>query len=284
MGSSQPRLQHIGNDKGAARKRAEIEDRHDLYQRAVQDPESDVDFLLRVYREVHGSSKRPLHFREDFCGTAILCATWVRRHPEATAEGFDIDPECLEWGRVHNVQPLGTAAARVTLHRGDVREKGERPAQIRCAQNFSYQILRERSELLDYFRRVYDETPDDGIFVIDLYGGSEAVDEIEEEREIEDGDFTYVWEQRSFHPGTGRTECFIHFRFDDGSEMREAFRYTWRLYSPPELRDILREAGFGDIRLYFEEFDEDGDGTGHFARDEDGEACEGWLGYMVCAR
>ena len=84
-----------------------------------------------------------------------------------------------------------------------------------------------------------------------------------------------------FHPATGHTDCFIHFRFPDGSELTDAFSYTWRLYTPPELRDLLLEAGFAEVRVYFEEFDEEGDGTGNFARDEKGPACEGWLGYMV---
>ena len=46
-------------------------------------------------------------------------------------------------------------------------------------------------------------------------------------------------------------------------------------------KDVLAEVGYREVRAYFEEFDEDGDGTGHFARSEEGEACEGWLAYLV---
>jgi hypothetical protein len=99
---------------------------------------------------------------------------------------------------------------------------------------------------------------------------------------IEDGAFTYVWEQKSYHPATNHMECRIHFEFPDGSRIKNAFRYSWRLYSIPELRDVLTEVGYREVRrTYFEEFDEDGDGTGHFARNEEGEACEGWLAYLV---
>jgi hypothetical protein len=260
---------------------AQHEDRHDLYQRAVQDCAADMDFLLRAHREVYGEQIRPTRFREDFCGTAAMCAEWIRRGTDHLAEGFDIDAECLQWGRAHNLAPLGAGAERIVLHQRDVREEGDAPADIRCAHNFSYQILQERAEMLDYFRRARAGLTASGIFVLDLYGGSESFVELVEEREIEDGAFTYVWEQRRFHPATGHTDCFIHFRFPDGSEMHEAFRYSWRLYTPPELRDLLHEAGFRDVRTYFEEFDEEGDGTGVFARDEEGPACEGWLGYMV---
>ena len=63
---------------------------HDLYQRSVQDGPGDIDFLERVWHEVHGDRSQPVHFREDFCGTALLCSHWVRRSAERTAEGFDI--------------------------------------------------------------------------------------------------------------------------------------------------------------------------------------------------
>ena len=260
---------------------AERADRHDLYQRSVQDCPADMDFLVRAHREAYGEVSRPLRFREDFCGTAAMCAEWVKRGEAHQAEGFDIDPECLQWGRERNLAPLGEATARITLHQEDVRAEGDAPADIRCAHNFSYQILEQRADLLEYFRRARAGLSTKGIFVLDLYGGSESFLEIQEEREIEDGAFTYTWEQRAFHPATGHTDCFIHFRFPDGSELPDAFSYTWRLYTPPELRDLLLEAGFAEVRVYFEEFDEEGDGTGNFARDEKGPACEGWLGYMV---
>jgi SAM-dependent methyltransferase len=256
-------------------------DAHDLYERAVQDGPGDVDFLERVWHEVYGDRSQPVHFREDFCGTALLCAHWVQRSAERTAEGFDIDGATLEWGRERNLAPLGDVAGRVKLHEQDVRHDGDRPADILCAQNFSYQCFSERRQLADYFRKTRQHLSDTGILVVDVFGGSEAVEEIKEEREIEDGAFTYVWEQKSYHPATNHMECRIHFEFPDGSRIKNAFRYSWRLYSIPELRDVLTEVGYREVRTYFEEFDEDGDGTGHFARNEEGEACEGWLAYLV---
>lgn len=256
-------------------------DRHDLYERAVQDTASDVDFLVEAWQDVYGSDGVPLHFREDFCGTAAMCAEWIGRHPDATAEAFDIDAEVLDWGRVRHLAPLGDDAERITLHQEDVRAPYDRKADVRCAHNFSYQILSRRQELRDYFTKCLEGLSTKGIFVIDLYGGSDSFTEMEEEREIDDGAFTYVWEQRSFHPATGKMDCFIHFRFPDGSKIDEAFSYSWRLYTPPELRDILLEAGFREVRTFFESFDDDGDGTGVFERDEQGPACEGWIGYMV---
>lgn len=261
--------------------RAARADRHELYEHAVQDTASDVDFLIEAWHDVYGDEGAPLHFREDFCGTAAMCAEWIGRDAAATAEAYDIDPEVLAWGRQRHIEPLGDDAKRIELHEADIREPGERRADVRCAHNFSYQILSRRAELLDYFTKCREGLSARGIFVIDLFGGSDAQTEMEEEREIEEADFTYVWEQRAFHPASGHMDCFIHFRFPDGSSMDEAFAYSWRLYSPPELRDILLEAGFREVRTFFEVFDEDGDGTGEFERDEKGPACEGWIGYMV---
>lgn len=256
-------------------------DPHALYERAVQDGPSDIAFLERVWHEVYGDREDPVHFREDFCGTALLCAAWVARSAERTAEGFDIDAATLDWGREHNLAPLKDAAQRVRLHVQDVREPGDRPADVLCAQNFSYQGFKERRELADYFRKTRQHLSETGVLVLDVFGGSEAVEELKEEREIEEGEFTYVWEQKRFHPGTNELQCRIHFEFPDGSRIKSAFEYSWRLYSIPELRDVLKEVGYREVRVYFEEFDEDGDGTGHFARNEEGEACEGWLAYLV---
>ena len=262
---------------------AKTADRYELYQLAVQSPENDIAFLRRVYRRMVG---RPaLHFREDFCGTGLLCATWAELGKQFTAEGFDLDPEPLAWGREHNVAPLGpAAAARVVLHQADARAPGDRPPDIRVAQNFSYCILKERAALLSYFKLARASLAKDGIFALDLYGGTEATAEMEEPRKIEGG-FTYVWEQARYLPGSGDYLCHIHFRFRDGTEMRNAFSYAWRFYTMPELKDLLREAGFTRVTSYFEQTDdEDGSGNGVFVRDDTGATCQdcaGWIAYMI---
>jgi hypothetical protein len=263
-----------------ARPMAEMWDRHELYQMSVQDPVQDVRFLIEAWQDAYGREEEPRHLREDFCGTALLATHWAQRGPDFTADGVDLDPECLQWGRTHNLSTLSPEHGSVELHEEDVRVALDRPADVRCAQNFSWQILTERSELLDYLRRARAELSDRGIFVMDMFGGSEAVEEMEEEREVSD-DITYIWDQVRFEPVTGHTDCAIHFRFADGSEIDNAFEYSWRLYTPPEVTDILREAGFSQVRYYFETFDEDGDGTGVFAATETGESCEGWLAYVV---
>lgn len=259
-------------------------DRYELYQLAVQSPETDIEFLAKTYRRLR--NRAPRHMREDFCGTGLLCSHWVRQGDEYTAEGFDLDPEPLEWGRAHNVDPLGDAASRVKLNLADARDPSRKKPDVRIAQNFSYYIFQRRKELLDYFKRVRASLAPGGIFVMDLFGGDESISILEEERKLEEG-FTYVWDQSVFFPGTHEYHCKIHFHFKDGSKLRNAFTYVWRFYSMPELKDLLDDAGFKHVDAYFEEADEDdedGDGNGEFVLDEKGETsqdCAGWIAYLV---
>ncbi|HET6277748.1 MAG TPA: class I SAM-dependent methyltransferase, partial [Candidatus Polarisedimenticolia bacterium] len=64
---------------------ARTADRHLLYQESVQDPKGDALYLTRYYRKLTGRELRLL--REDFCGTAILSAEFVRLHESNRAIG-----------------------------------------------------------------------------------------------------------------------------------------------------------------------------------------------------
>jgi len=260
---------------------AQRADRYRLYQRAVQDPRGETRFLRDVYVELRG--KEPTHFREDFCGTALVAAQWVKLGPRHTAEGYDLDPEPLAWGRAHHLARLGAAAARVRLVQKDVREPSQRRPQVRCAQNFSYSVFRTRAELLQYFRAVYEDLTRDGVFLLDLWGGGGATDPVREARDI-GGGATYIWEQARFVPVTSEIVCHIHFRFSDGSKLQQAFTYEWRYWSLPELRDALTEAGFPHLETYFEQYDEEGEGNGIYERDDEGPTKAQYLGYLIAAK
>lgn len=255
-------------------------DKYALYQASVQAPDHDVAFLARLFRRRRG---RPaLHLREDFSGTGLLSATWAKRGPKYTAAGYDIDPEPVSWGMQHNVEPLGKAAERVSFHLEDARTPSTRRPDVRVALNFSYFIFKERRELLGYFRSVYQDLAPDGLFVLDIYGGPEAFHEMEETRKIDQG-FTYVWDQDAYWPATGDYKTYIHFRFRDGSELRRAFTYDWRLWGLPELKDMLAEAGFPEVESYWEGTAPDGEGgNGVYRKSRRGENCMAWVTYLAC--
>ncbi len=264
-------------------------DRHVLYQKAVQAPEAEVEFFDRVFRELRG--RKALHMREDFCGTAYLATTWCRSDPERTATGIDIDRETLDWGRRHNVEAAGPeVAARVRLVEGDVRTAEAEPADITCALNFSYCIFKTRDALREYFTIARRGLRDDGLLILDLFGGTECQDTLTEETDIDGEPATYVWEHAAFNPVTHDILCHIHFHFDDGSRMERAFTYDWRLWSIPELRELLLEAGFTKVRVYWERFEEGDDddefmeGTGEYYEVEEVENQESWMSYIVAEK
>jgi hypothetical protein len=92
--------------------------------------------------------------------------------------------------------------------------------------------------------------------------------------------FTYIWDQSKYNPITGDYFCKIHFKFKDGSRLRNAFTYDWRLWILPELTEILTAAGFKPT-VYWEGSDEDGDGNGVFTPTTQGEADAGWIVYIT---
>ncbi|MEN8168227.1 MAG: class I SAM-dependent methyltransferase, partial [Pseudomonadota bacterium] len=137
-----------------------------------------------------------------------------------------------------------------------------------------------------YFRRVHQQLAADGILFLDAYGGYDSFRDIEEEREIEDGDssFTYVWEQEKYEPISGDLICHIHFDFADGSRLEKAFSYDWRLWTLPEIGELLAEAGFSRVTVYWQGFDEAGEADGIFEAVEEGDADAGWICYLTAEK
>ena len=74
--------------------------------------------------------------------------------------------------------------------------------------------------------------------------------------------------------------CHIHFKFPDKSKLKRAFTYVWRLWTLPEITELLTEAGFKNPTVYWEGTDEDGEGDGVFTPDDRGEADAGWIAYL----
>ncbi len=260
---------------------AEQADLHELYEEAVQSVENEVEFLQETFRELRG--RDAVSFREDFCGTASASCEWVRTGAGRHAIGVDIDPEVLDWGRKNRIGRLPEAdRPRVKLLNEDVMRVETGPVDIVGAFNFSYWIFKTRAAMRDYFSRVRDSLHEDGVFFIDAYGGSEAF-EIQKEKTKCEG-FTYVWHQAKYEPVTGRTVCHIDFRLPDGSKIKKAFSYDWRLWTLPELRELLEEAGFARVRVYWEGEDEDGEGDGEFTEEATGEADPAWIAYVVAEK
>ncbi len=270
------------NAKKKRRTMAERADRHALYEEAVQCAEAEIDFVDDTYRALRGRRARLL--REDFCGTANTSCEWVRRRKTNRAIGVDIDADVQEWGRRRHVDKLNAGARRrVQLLNANVMDVSCEPVDIVLAMNFSYWMFKRRVRLLEYFRRVHEGLAPGGLLMLDAYGGSDAHRELKE-RKKKDG-FTYVWEQETYDPITGDLFCHIHFRFPDGSRIKKAFTYDFRLWSLPEIREVLLDAGFERATVYWEGTDEKSDeGNGVFTASERGEADDAFVVYIVAER
>jgi SAM-dependent methyltransferase len=268
---------------------ASVADKRRLYEHAVQSPEVEIEFIEDTYKTLRGRLPRSL--REDFCGTAKVCCDWVRRRRANTAIGVDIDPEVLDWGRRHNVARLKPALRpRVSLVRGDVRTAKTPRVDVIAAMNFSYWLFDTRAGLRGYFRAVRRHLAPGGVLFLDSYGGSDSYRTMRERRVVPERGpwgrkFTYIWDQEDYDPVSGRMLCHIHFRFTDGSSLRRAFTYHWRLWSLPEIREVLAEAGFSRSTVYWEGTDEKtGEGDGEYAPADRGDSDPAWIVYIVAER
>lgn len=247
-------------------------DRHLLYETAVQRPQVVIGFIEDLFRLTR--DRKPVLLREDFCGTANLSSCWAASDPLRRSIGVDNDAGVLAWATSHNVQPLGAAAGRVELIESDVLGVGTR-ADVLVSLNFSHFIYKQRDELRAYLKHAWRCIKPGGLMVLDAFGGPGSITPCADERPF--GTFTYIWEQKSFNPLTHEIDCRIHFRFPNGSTQRNAFRYDWRMWSLPEIKELLAEVGFGEVGVYFES--EEG-----FIGDVDAIDCDAWVAYVVALR
>jgi len=189
--------------------------------------------------------------REDFCGTALLCSHLVKSAPGRSAVGLVLDMDTLQWAGSNNLKPLGGLRSQVQLMNCDVLSpSAPKGFDVICAFNFSYCVFHTRKTLVEYFKKAKRGLSDNGVFLLDIHGGPDAQFEMEEVTTHEN--FDYVWQQGPFDPINNRTVNRIHFRFEDGSEIKNAFVYDWRVWSLTELKDVLADAGFEHVVVWWD--------------------------------
>ena len=276
-----------GTPKKAARPTlAQRADKHALYQVSVQSPGVDIEFFEAEFAKYRG--RKPLRLREDFCGTALLSTEWCKTDPKRTALGVDLDAATLAWGRARNLEPAGPdVARRVKLAQADVRETRFAKVDLTLAMNFSYCVFQTRDELAAYFAAARAGLVRGGVLALEVYGGTESMSVMTEERPVRGA--TYIWEQEKFSPIDHHTVCHISWRFKDDSTLERAFTYDWRLWTLPELRELMLGAGFKEVKFYFERVDGDEDdeyltGTGEFIERTEIDNQEAWLAYVIALK
>ena len=166
--------------------------------------------------------------------------------------GVDLDPAVLAYARAHRLPRLDAAAAsRVELVQADVLHAPRGPFDAIVAFNFSWQVFKTRELLRSYFEAARGALAEDGVLMLDLMGGWLAMQERQERRVLKGG-VTYVWEHERFDAITHDIQCAIHFELPDGRRLKRAFTYDWRLWTLPEVTELLREAGFGEVEVLWD--------------------------------
>jgi len=253
-------------------------DRYSYYKRAVQSPETDVEFFRDTYREIRG--RNPALLREDFCGTFSLCCEWVKLGTKYRAHGIDLDYEPIQYGLTQYVPQLSKSQReRLQVHQENVLNPGLPRADIICAMNFSHYVFKERAVLKSYFHNCCATLEDGGVLIVDAFGGSLCQHANEESSKLRG--FKYFWHQESFDPVNNHAVFNIHFKIDGQKKIEKVFTYDWRMWSLPELRDVMMECGFKKTYIYWEGTNRAGSGNGVFKRAETGEECEAWVAYVV---
>ncbi|KAL6511031.1 hypothetical protein OROGR_022155 [Orobanche gracilis] len=211
-------------------------------------PKGDISYLQKFFLMYVGG-RVPLHLQEDFCGTALLSVEWLHGDARRTALGLDLDVEALNWCLENNINRIGADVSnRLSLLHGNVLQPLESklvdvnpneimqnmtlkdskddsihdvkslndihlPARdIVCAFNYSCCCLHNRKELILYFNHALSAlSKKGGIFVMDLYGGTSSEGVLRLQRKF--SDFTGLW-------------------------------------SLPEIKDCLEEAGFRSVHFW----------------------------------
>lgn len=253
-------------------------DKYELYLRAVQSPDEDVQFLSKTFKEFTGRDAKTLG--EDFGGTFKLCTEWIKLGADKKAVAVDLSAEPLAWGTEHNLPELSTEQQKsLQVIEGNVLDKALPKIDLMAAMNFSYFLFKTRDELREYFKVVHHRLNDGGLLFADCFGGTDISDDVEEE--IDHDDFLYFWHQESFDPVTNFAKFHIHFQLTGQPKQERQFSYDWRMWSIPEIREIMMEAGFSKTRVLWEKDDGDGGGNGDFYETSTGEACAAWIAYVV---
>jgi len=220
--------------------------KYDLYEASVQDAEYDIHLIDRLYRKRHG--KKPSIIREDFCGSGLVARRLAKKGRSVI--GIDNDPGVIQIAsdRRHPNTDLKLLLCDVK----DATDLCMTKVDVVLAQNFSYCVFKTREELYEYYDSIYRGLKKGGMFLTDVQSGSTAMDQGIEKRSIPGKrGVKYVWEQCVHDAFTGNAVRYIHFEFSDGSKMRRAFTYDWRIWSMWEMCEMLSSV-FDEVEVYIE--------------------------------
>ncbi len=193
---------------------------------------------------------RGLASPEMLAGRLTLACADALSEPEAPARV----------GARQSMAPNDTSSVRTPAL---ARASSSEGADIIFVGNFSIGYIKDRAGLVSYLSLCRKRLEagmggfGGGVFVCDLYGGASAFKAGGLERRHQSHgreSIRYSWQQEEVDSVCGMVTNSISFRVEvDGDVVRElprAFVYQWRLWSLPELREAMVEAGFAKIEVH----------------------------------
>lgn len=214
---------------------------------------------------------RTLH--EDFSGSAAFANAWCTSNPRRSALAIDMDPEAHADGTPHPRLRRLTA----DLTRLPRTLPGPAKADVVYAGNFATCEVHARDALVAYLTRARQRLTPGGVFVCDLYAGPGAWRTGDTRvihpplPELPSYRVAYTWRQREADLVNGLVANAIDFELVNARgvavhELVNAFNYHWRLWSIPEMRDAMAQAGFDEVDVYPDAPDAvDADGVAYLA-------------------
>ncbi|OAE27388.1 hypothetical protein AXG93_2015s1150 [Marchantia polymorpha subsp. ruderalis] len=226
----------LGEENGVGAEAAFAKDKHALYQRAVQSPKGDISYLQKFFLNYVGG-RTPLHLREDFCGTALICTEWVRADSRRTAVGLDLDEEALRWGLQNNICKAGVDAYnRVHLFCGNVLDDISRASRILADESLVPELTRKLEE-----QSLHDENER-----VDLDGPSSNV-----EGPSDPGAFSAA----QMLPGADMV-CSFNYScccLQKRADLVKYFREALKTIHEDGVKECLLEAGFSSVHIWIKQ-------------------------------
>lgn len=256
-----------------------------MYEAAVQDPEQQIRVIEKIYRDNFTSS--PAILKEDFSGTFWISAEWVKRRDNNFSIAVDLDKRVLRVGKSLHYQGLSsTQKKRIKILNQNVTEVTAKKADIVVGCNFSFFIFQQREQLAQYFKAAFKSLKKQGVFILETIGGSGFEEApFKESRTIKRNGknwFKYTWHHNSFDPINRRGQYSIQFDLNSGKKFKDAFTYDWRLWTIPEVKDLMLKAGFSSVQVYWEQDKPDNEGFSKYKMVETADNdYHTWIAYIV---
>jgi hypothetical protein len=280
MGSARGACAHVDDTRGSVSVVNDAERRFWLYERTVLSAAHEAYFVVRAFADAF--ARTPTDLREDFAGTAAVAVRFVRNGEGRRATAVDKDAVALAYGeRVHKGGLSSHVRERIRLVVGDVCAIESGPHDVIHVGNASHNAIKDPHALADYFTRAYARLGHEGLFIVEVFGGTVHTEPGIVDDETRTHGVVHRFHSAALDPVTRGRVYFIDFVDDDGTVLDRAFTYDWRMWTLDELEPLLRAAGFADVSFYVEPRDAAGAPAGEFARVREAPKGERFVCYLV---